>query len=106
MRERDSRIEQLEKRLQEIIEKYAEAEHKSNEFIEKSNKLEKELAENLLKLKKCEDGARKGNLPIHLLDTKNVENENLENLIEHFSALCKRINEFRPGIDIAGLVSV
>lgn len=102
MRERDSRIEQLEKRLQEISEKYAVAEHKSNEFVEKCNELEKELAKNLEKTRSLEEEKRKQKLANYFLEVD--ENENVEKLIERFNALFKQISELRPDFDFAALL--
>uniref|UniRef100_A0A915MU28 Sorting nexin-3 n=1 Tax=Meloidogyne javanica TaxID=6303 RepID=A0A915MU28_MELJA len=87
MRERDSRIEQLEKRLHEISEKYAFAEHKSNGVAEKCGELEKELAMNLEKIRKVES-----------------ESEDVDKLIEHFNALFKQIRELRPDLNIAAVL--
>jgi len=100
MRERDSRIEQLEKRLHEISEKYAFAEHKSNGFVEKCAELEKELAMNLEKIRSLEDERRKQKLNYSL--QAESESENVDKLIEHFNALFNQIRELRPDLNIAG----
>nr|CAD2205766.1 unnamed protein product [Meloidogyne enterolobii] len=102
MRERDSRIEQLEKRLQEISEKYAFAEHKSNCVGEKCAELEKELAMNLEKIRSLEDERRKQKLN-YALEVE-PESENVDKLIEHFNALFKQIRELRPDLDIAAVL--
>nr|CAD2193451.1 unnamed protein product [Meloidogyne enterolobii] len=102
MRERDSRIEQLEKRLHEISEKYAFAEHKSNGFVEKCAELEKELAMNLEKIRSLEDERRKQKLNYSL--QAESESENVDKLIEHFNALFNQIRELRPDLNIAAVL--
>uniref|UniRef100_A0A914MC73 GRIP domain-containing protein n=1 Tax=Meloidogyne incognita TaxID=6306 RepID=A0A914MC73_MELIC len=102
MRERDSRIEQLEKRLHEISEKYAFAEHKSNGVAEKCGELEKELAMNLEKIRSLEDERRKQRLNYSL--EVESESEDVDKLIEHFNALFKQIRELRPDLNIAAVL--